>query len=97
MTIHVHKFSGLNITGGARLPTLQAPALGRDVLTPTASSQQSAAFGDGVNFVRVHTDAACLVAIGADPDAVTEGWRMAANQTEIFGVANTHKLAYATV
>ena len=59
-------------------------------------SAQSAAFGLGVRLVRVHTDAICSIAFGADPTATTNNKRMAAGATEYFGVTPGHRLACIT-
>jgi hypothetical protein len=65
--------------------------------TPVAISgtqAQSAAFGSTTKFIRVHTDVICSILIGptslnsgAGPEATTSNKRLAANQTEYFGVS----------
>lgn len=49
-------------------------------------SAQSAAFGASTKFVRLHTDVACRIEFGANPTASATSPRMAAGQTEYFGV-----------
>lgn len=61
-----------------------------------AGSLQSAAFGDLTFLVRVHTDAICSIAFGADPTATADSKRMAADQTEYFTVAPGDKVAVIT-
>ncbi len=57
-----------------------------------AGSLQSAAFA--TNFVRIHTDSVCFLVFGANPTAVAQqGVRLAANQTEFFGVVPGHVVA----
>jgi hypothetical protein len=63
----------------------------------TAGSVQSSAFGDTTRMIRVHADAACRINIGSNPTAAAgTSMRMAAGQTEYFGVIPGHKLAVIT-
>lgn len=57
------------------------------------SSAQSAAFNAGTHFIRVHTDAICSIATGTNPTAAATNRRMAADQTEYFGVVPAWKIA----
>ncbi|MBP9714802.1 MAG: hypothetical protein KBD60_14140, partial [Sterolibacterium sp.] len=59
-------------------------------------SLQSAAFNGATRVVRLHTDAICSVAFGANPTATANTKRMAANSTEYFGVEPGHKVAVIT-
>lgn len=52
------------------------------------SSTQSATIQGGTKFVRLHTDTICNIAVGTNPTATTSGLRLAANQTEFFGLAS---------
>jgi hypothetical protein len=56
----------------------------------------SAPFDPRTKFIRVHTDAICSIAIGVNPTAVATEMRMAANQTEYFGVGANSKIAVIT-
>jgi hypothetical protein len=102
MALFVTQFRSLSrlptFQGGPPAPTLQAPAIRTDVYTPGAGNAQSPAFDPACAFVRVHTDAAVKIAIDANPDATaaTQGFRLAAGQTETFGVNPAHLIAYAT-
>lgn len=80
---------------GDVLPTGRWPATNQQVAIGGASAQ-SAAFGGATTFVRVHTDAACRIAIGANPTAAASSPRMAAGATEYFGVIPGDKLAVIT-
>lgn len=96
MTLYVAEFPSLHhLVSGDRAPAMQAPALAVQSLTPGASSAQAAAFQGATRLLRVHTDAAVLVAIGPSANA-DNGWRMAPNQTEYFGVDPSHVLAHKT-
>lgn len=59
-------------------------------------STQSVALQGHTKFVRLHTDAACRVAIGPNPTAAATSMRMAANQTEYLGVNPGDKIAVIT-
>ena len=59
----------------------------------TAGVTQSAAFGAETRFVRVHTDAICSVKFGTNPTATTSNKRMAAGQTEFYGVKGGQKVS----
>jgi len=67
------------------IPAGLEPALVTQTVAIGAEAK-SAAFNARTRFVRVHTDAICSVLFGANPTATTSSPRMAANQTEFFGV-----------
>lgn len=58
-----------------------------------AGNLVSAAFGGATRLIRVHTDVICSIAIGSAPVADVNTMRMAAGQTEYFGVKPGHKIA----
>lgn len=92
--IYISEYSEMAMWGGSRAPAPNAPAL--VVQTPIAIggvSVQSAAFNAETKIIRVHTDAICSVKIDADPTAGANDMRLAADQTEYFGVAPGGKLA----
>jgi GMP synthase-like glutamine amidotransferase len=78
---------------GGAVQTGQEPALSTQQVSITAGSVQSAAFPSGTKMVRVHTDGAVRVAFGANPTAAATTMRLAAGQTEYFGVMEGHKVA----
>lgn len=97
MTLYVAEFPALHAQkNGEAAPALQAPALAVQVLTPGASAATAAPFNAATRVLRVHTDAACLIAIGPGADAGTAGWRMAPGQTEYFGTDSLHVLSHKT-
>jgi hypothetical protein len=68
----------------------------RVVQTPVAISgvsAQSAALAADTRFVRLHADVACRIEVGPNPIATANSIRMAAGQTEYFGVYGGHKIA----
>ena len=66
----------------------EGPPIATQVLDTTAGVQQSSAFNAETRFIRVHTDGIISYLIGTNPTASTSNERMAANQTEYFGVIN---------
>lgn len=60
------------------------------------TTTQSAAFNGRTRFVRIHTDSICSYSFGSNPTATTSTPRMAANQTEYFGVQAADKVAFVT-
>lgn len=79
---------------GQVVPVGDEPSLAEQ--TPVAisgSAAVSAAFGTKTRFVRIHTDAICSVAFGAAPTATVNSKRLAADQTEYFGVQPGQKVA----
>jgi hypothetical protein len=98
-TLYVEEFSAIgeasNLTGPA-LSTAQAgkfPSLTGQTVSIGGGSVQSSAFNAATTLIRVHTDVICSVLIGSNPTALTTRNRMAANQTEYFGVRPGDKIA----
>lgn len=60
------------------------------------TTTQSAAFNGRTRFIRIHTDSICSYVFGSNPTATTSTPRMAAGQTEYFGVRPTDKVAFVT-
>lgn len=81
---------------GATLPSGREPAVTTQKVAIGGTSTQSAAFSERTQFIRVHADAICSVAFGADPTATAGAMRLAANQTEFIGVRAGDKLAVIT-
>lgn len=57
------------------------------------ASAQSAAFNNATRYIRVHVDAICSIRIGSNPSAAATDARMAADNTEYFGVQSGDKIA----
>lgn len=57
---------------------------------------KSAVFPNGTRMVRVHADAICSIAFGVTPVASVDTMRLAAGQTEYFGVKPGEKLSVIT-
>lgn len=74
----------------------QEPSLVDQTIAITGSSTQSARFNGFTALIRVHCDAICSIAIGTNPTATTTSKRLAANQTEYFGVTRDQQIAVIT-
>jgi hypothetical protein len=100
-TLYITEFQRLaNISqyqGNVFLQVPENPEVANQTVAIGGGSLQSAAFNTLTRFVRVHADAICSVAVGGtNPVATATQRRMAANQTEYFGVAAGDKLAVIT-
>lgn len=97
-TVYV-AFCDVGVTGkngSGMLPMTDGERVVSSALTITTSNTQSAAATR--NYVRVGTDTACFVAIGANPDATTTTARywMPANSVEYFQIEKGNKVAAIT-
>jgi len=98
-TLYVTEFdsvASVNTLRGSRGVEGQAPlapAIAEQTVAIAGSTTQSSAFNKNTTLIRVHTDSICSVDIGANPTATTSKMRMAAGQTEFFGVTPGHKIA----
>jgi hypothetical protein len=63
----------------------------------TGASTQSAALQATTKVVRLHADSICSFLAGANPTATTGNTRLAANQTEYFGVTPGSNLKIAAI
>ena len=98
-TLYIAEFLGVAAVG---TPVTLGPADAQIGGTPPQAEQTvsiggasvpSAAFGSRTRMVRIHTDAICSIAWGQSPVATTVNMRLAANQTEFFGVTPGFKVA----
>ena len=78
---------------GSIIPVGAEPAVTTQTVAIGGGSVASAAFQATTNFIRLHTDAICSVEFGTAPTATTASARMAAGQTEFFGVMPGNKVA----
>ena len=81
---------------GSFVPTGMEPALTTQQLAIGAGSVASNAFNENTTLVRIHADAPCRIEINPAPTASAASKRMAAGQTEYFGVRAGHKVAVIT-
>jgi hypothetical protein len=88
-----------NTIGVGQASIAIVPPLAEQFFTISGSSAQSSAFNANTKFVRLHTDVSCTIEFGTNPTAVAlQTARMAANQTEYFGVPQgaSYKVAAVT-
>jgi hypothetical protein len=100
--LYISEYRGI---AGSRIPPTSAdnisdslfvapePPLAEQTVAIGAASAQSAPFSAETRFIRVHTDAACSILVGANPTATTAKKRLAADQTEYFGVRPGDRIA----
>jgi hypothetical protein len=81
-------------TAAAAVPVGQEPGTDQSLITISGTHAESAAFGATTKLIRVHTDVICSIVISAAGTAATTGGaRLAANQTEYFGVSPGMKVS----
>ena len=80
------------------IPIALAAPIAEQTVAIGGSSTQSAAFDPATVFVRVHSDAICSIAFGANPTATAAKQRLSADQTEYFGIkpSSATKIAVIT-
>lgn len=91
--ISEHASLVMDYVNGHPVAALQEPSTEQTPITSSGVSQQSSAFGASTRIVRIHTDGIVSIAFGTNPTATTNSKRLAANQTEYFGVAPDMKVA----
>ena len=83
--IYIREYSEIVVRNGATMVGRE-PGFDQPRLAITAGSLQSQPFQPKTALVRIETDVVCSVAYGMNPIATVLAGRMAANQTEYFGV-----------
>lgn len=94
-TLYITEFAYIGAANGA-MQCAQQPPIAEQTLAIGGATVASAAFNAKTKFIRLHTDATCSVVIGATPVAAATKMRMAAGQTEYFGVPKGAKVAVIT-
>ena len=88
-TLYVTEFTSLDRESGLPGDVIQIalqPPIAEQTVSISGSHAESSAFNAKTDFVRLHTDAICSIVFGTAPVATTAKCRLAANQTEYFGV-----------
>lgn len=85
-TLYVSEYEHIPAAANGVVPVGKEASVAEQNVAIGGTSVQSSAFNAKTNFVRLHTDAICSVAFGTNPTAVATAKRLAANQTEYFGV-----------
>jgi hypothetical protein len=93
-TAYITEFRNLGLDGGAQIAP--RPGLASQTVAIGGTSAQSTAFSGSTRYIRVHVDAVCSSAVGANPTATIAGERMAADNTEYFAVNPGDKIAFIT-
>ena len=85
MTAYISGFVGLKGGRGTNMQVAYGETEEQTVTT-SGTSTQSSAFNAATTIIRVHTDTVCNIKIGSNPTAAATSMRLAADQTEYFGV-----------
>lgn len=93
-TLYVTEFSCITTD---HIQAAQEPELASQTVAISGASAASGAFSDTTRLVRVHTDSICSIKFGTSPTATTSNRRMAANQTEYFGVPMGQQFKVAVI
>ncbi len=88
--LYVTEYRQLAQTGAQ---AAQAPAMVEQRIDYSGGHTESAAFGASTRIIRVHTDSICSISIAVAPVATTSMARMAAGQTEYYGVVPGQKIS----
>ncbi len=93
--LHITEFERLVPPGsvGGQAPAVTLPPIANKLVAIAGASAQSTAISGNAPLVRLHAEAACHVAVGKNPTATTDHMRMAAGQTEYFGINPGDKIA----
>jgi hypothetical protein len=85
-TLYITEFAdeGQSVRGAIQIAA--EPVTAEQTISITASNAASDAFAETTIYVRIHTDAICSIAFGTTPVATAAKRRLAADQTEYFGV-----------
>ena len=76
----------------------EEPPIAQQRVAIGATSTQSSVFNSATRFVRLHSDQVCSVQFATSPTAAATSRRLAANQTEYFGIPpnGTYRVAVIT-
>lgn len=96
-TVYVTEFP--SASSGNGMPVPACPPIAKQIVAITTATL-SAAFSPNTRLIRVHADAICSVEVGGQvtgaATVTTASQRMAAGQTEYFGVTPGDKLSVIT-
>jgi len=95
-TLYITELNAQGVDNGKHIvPAAMLPALANQTVTLTATSAQSSALNEFTTMVRLFTDTACFVLVGADPTALTTSMPLAANGDGYFCVTPGQSLKVA--
>lgn len=97
-TLYITEFNFMGQAPNSAPQMAQEPPLAEQTVAIGVSSTPSSNFQTGTRFVRIHTDSICSIAFGTNPTATALKARLAANQTEYYGVpeGGSYKIAVIT-
>ena len=101
--LYITEFAAFALPGapGGLGQVAAQPPLAEQAIANTGGNTQSNAFNANTRFVRLHTDSICAIEFGTNPTAVAAGAtgtaRLAANQTEYFGVPKGQSFKVAVI
>lgn len=93
--VYVAEFETMGSASAGSPQVAAMPPIAEQTVNITTETDSNA-FNANTRFIRVHADAICSIAIGAAPTASTSTLRLAADQTEYFGVQPGHKISVIT-
>lgn len=94
--VFISEYADLPVHIGQIIMVGNEPSIAEQVVAIGGASAQSAAFNAKTRWIRVHTDAICSIKFGSNPTADANTPRLAAGQTEYFGVRPADKVAVIT-
>ena len=94
--LYVTEFASTQPPDAGASMAAQPPAAEQTVAIG-GTTAQSSAFKPNTNLIRLHTDAICSIEFGTNPTATATTARMAANQTEYFGVPRNKSYKVAVI
>lgn len=94
--VYITEFQLIGMVENGPAQIAQGAPVAAQTVVIGGGSTPSAAFNPATRLIRVHTDAICSIKIGTAPVATAGDARMAADQTEYFGVVRGDKLAVIT-
>jgi hypothetical protein len=91
-TLYITEYGGM---APGPLQVAMTPKIATYTLTVGSAAVSTRPFDPATNYIRLHTDAICSIAIVASTTGVatTSDPRMAADNTEYFGVPNGYRVA----
>lgn len=96
-TLYIAEFESITpATEGGAAQVARATPVAEQTVAIGGASTPSSAFNAATRYVRIHTDVICSIAFAATPTATAAKMRMAADQTEYFGVTPGTKVAVIT-
>lgn len=95
MTTRIFEMAAATI-GGSFVGVRRVPFVAKQSMTPTASSETSAAFNAATNLVTIQADEDVFIAFGADPTATNSDFKVKAGEERDFIVGQGLKVAVKT-